>query len=78
MEKDFSELFKYLNEQFTHIDQRFDYMKKEFSDLQDSVDGFARKADVYFQEMLILAHKVDRHEKWMHQIAEKVGVKLEY
>jgi len=52
--------------------------KEEFSDLQTSVDAYAKKADTYFQEMVILAHKVDRHEKWFQQIAEKLGLKLEY
>ena len=27
---------------------------------------------------LLLRSKVDRHEKWIQQIAEKLGVKLEY
>lgn len=53
-------------------------LTKSFSDLQSAVDKFAKKADAYFQEMLVLAHKVERHEKWLHQIAEKLGVKLEY
>ena len=53
-------------------------IKRSFSDLQTSVDSYAKKADTYFQEMVMLAHKVDRHEKWFHQIAEKLGIKLEY
>ena len=52
--------------------------KEEFSDLQTSVGAYAQKADAYFQEMVMLAHKVDRHEKWFHLIAEKLGIKLEY
>ena len=52
--------------------------KEDFSDLQTAVDAYAKKADTYFQEMVMLTHKVDRHEKWMHQIAEKLGIKLEY
>lgn len=55
-----------------------DEMRKSFSDLLTAVDAYAKKADTYFQEMLMLAHKVDRHEKWIKQIAEKLGVKLEY
>lgn len=55
-----------------------DEMKQSFSDLQTSVDAYAKKADTYFQEMVMLTHKVDRLEKWIHQIAEKVGIKLEY
>ncbi len=52
--------------------------KSDVNDLMNAIDTYAKKADTYFQEMLILAQKVDRHEKWMHQIAEKLGIKLEY
>ena len=38
------------------------------------LDAYAKKADTYFQEMLMLATKVDRHEKWLHQMTEKLGV----
>jgi len=31
---------------------------------QTAVDTYAKKADAYFQEMVMLVHKVDRHEKW--------------
>ena len=64
------------------IKQDFEYfkdeIKKDFSDLQTSVDAYAKKADGYFQEMVVLSHKVDRHEKWFHQVADKLGIKLEY
>ena len=53
-------------------------MRKDFSDLLTSVDTYAHKADGYFQEMVMLTHKVDRHEKWLLEIAEKLGVKLKY
>lgn len=55
-----------------------DEIRKGFSDLQESVDTYAKKADTYFQEMVMLSHKVDRHEKWLISIAEKLGMKLEY
>lgn len=78
MEKDFSELIEYLDGKFTKIDSDFKELKKDFTNLQTSVDSYAQKADAYFQEMVALVHKVDRHEKWLHQLAEKLGVKLEY
>ncbi|MDP2930319.1 MAG: hypothetical protein Q8N56_01790 [bacterium] len=53
-------------------------VRKDFSDLQVSIDVYAKKADTYFQEMVMLSHKVDRHEKWLHMVAEKLGIKLEY
>lgn len=55
-----------------------DEMKKDFSKLESSVGNYATKADTYFQEMVVLSHKIDKHEAWIHQIAEKLGLKLEY
>lgn len=53
-------------------------MRQGFSDFQVSVDTYAKKADDYFQEMVMFSHKIERHEKWIQQLAEKMGVKLEY
>jgi len=72
------ELIRYLDEKFTRIDERFEKMENSFSDLQTSVDAYAKKADAYFQEMVMLAHKVDRMEKWINEIANKIGLKLNY
>jgi uncharacterized coiled-coil DUF342 family protein len=55
-----------------------DEYKKDFSNLLTAVDKYAKRADDYFAEMVSLARKVDRHEKWLLQIAEKLGLKLEY
>jgi flagellar motor switch protein FliG len=46
-------------------------LRKDFARLETSVDAYAKKADAYFQEMIMLSHQVKRHEKWLHQIAEK-------
>lgn len=53
-------------------------LKHDFNNLQTSIDSYAKKSDTYFQEMLLLANKVDRQEKWIHQLAEKLGVQLKY
>ncbi len=58
--------------------QDLEDLRKDFSNLQTAVDAYAHRADAYFQEMVALTHKVDRHEKWLQQIADKIGVKLEY
>lgn len=56
----------------------FEEIKQSFSNLQTSVDAYAKKADTYFQEMLMLARRIDRHEKWIKQIADRLGIQLEY
>ena len=80
MKEDFSELIEYLDERFTKIENQLETKaeKADVDKLFAAVDEYARKADTYFQEMLMLAQKIDRHEKWLHQVAEKLGIKLEY
>lgn len=48
MDKDFGELIEYLDKKFTQVDERFDEIKKDFVDLQTSVDTYGKKADAYF------------------------------
>ena len=46
-------------------------IKENFSNLQLSIDSYAKKADTYFQEMVILSHKVDKPPKIFYLIKEK-------
>ena len=50
--------------------------KDDINQLLNSIDAYARKADTYFQEMVMLSHKVDRHERWILQLAERLGITL--
>ena len=84
MKEDFSELIQYLDEKFANIDEKLDGLqenkadKSDVNNLMTAIDAYAKRADAYFQEMVALTHKVDRHEKWIQQIAEKLGIKLQY
>jgi hypothetical protein len=78
MNPDFAPLLDYLEKRFDRMETRIDELNQGFSTLQAAVDSYAKRADAYFQEMVALSHKVERHERWLHQIAEKLGVKLEY
>ncbi len=70
----FSEVFA-TKEDISVLEEK---MEENASSILTAVDAYSKKADKFFQELLVLAHRVDRHEKWIHQIAEKLGVKLEY
>ncbi len=94
MKEDFSELVEYLDGKFVAVDQKFFDVnqrldtidaklegkadKADVNELMTAIDAYAKKADTYFQEMVMLSHKVERHEKWFQQIADKLGIKLEY
>lgn len=77
-EDEFMKLFKYLQEMQSKIDIRFEEQDKKIDKVQNTVDAIAKSMIDYHQEMLMLAHKVDRMEQWIHEIAEKTGVKLSY
>ena len=80
-DEDIKKLIKAQKEVFAtkeDLMQMKEEIRKDYSDLLSSVDAYAKKADTFFQEMVMLTHKVDRHEKWIQQIAEKLGIKLEY
>lgn len=72
----FTKLFKYMEQRFDGVDKRFDKVDKEILDLKLAVAELAGLIKDYHQEMVMLAHKVDRLERWIHEIADKTGVKL--
>jgi prefoldin subunit 5 len=78
MKKDFSELIEYLDDKFNEAENDRADIRNEVKDLREAVNTYAKKADTYFQEMVMLSHKVDRHEKWFRQVAEKLDIKLDY
>jgi DNA repair ATPase RecN len=53
-------------------------LKEQFSRLVESIDNYAKKVDDYYQEMVAMNSKLNRHEKWIQQIADKLEIKLEY
>jgi uncharacterized coiled-coil DUF342 family protein len=64
--EDIDKIIKANKEVFTTKEdlQNFsDEIRKDFSNILTAIDAYANKADAYFQEMLMLANKVDRHEK---------------
>jgi hypothetical protein len=79
-EDEFSKLFKYMQAEFKVINDKLDgkASTESMEALTRAIDAYAKKVDDYVQEMLMLAHKVDRLERWINQLAAKTGVKLEY
>ena len=65
--------FSKIREDIQILDER---VTKGVENIQKSVDAYAKRTDGYMQEMLALAHKVDRIERWKLQIAQETGIKL--
>jgi hypothetical protein len=77
-EDEFTKLFQYMQTEFKQVRGDIGDVKDMVGSLQGSVDSYPKQVLEITQEHLMLAHKVDRIEHWVQQIAAKAGVKLEY
>ena len=73
----FTKLFKYIEKRFDAVDNRFDTVDTEIADLKGAVAELGGQLRDYHQEMIMLTRKVDRMERWIHQIAKQTGVELQ-
>ena len=53
-------------------------LRESVQALTISVDKLVKAVDGLRTEYTMVKNQVDRHEKWFHQIADKLGIKLEY
>lgn len=60
------------------IKQDVSGLRESVQALTVSVDKLVKAVEGLRQEYAFVTVKVDRHEKWFHQIADKLGIKLEY
>ncbi|MFH0803736.1 MAG: hypothetical protein V1877_01305 [Candidatus Tagabacteria bacterium] len=60
------------------VKENFAALRESIQALTVAVDKLAKSVEDLREEYLAIVTKVDRHEKWFHQIADKVGIKLEY
>ena len=58
------------------IDNEFTNLREAIQALTVSVDKLAKAVGDIRQEYVAISAKVDRMEKWIHQIAKKVGIEL--
>jgi len=69
-------------EEFYHfkeeVKEEFAVIREQIQALTISIDKLVKAIEVLRQEYFAIKSQLDRHEKWIHQIAEKLGIKLEY
>lgn len=75
---EFTKLFKYMQKEFGYVRKEFEIVHKETADIRLDIAELQGNLKDYHQELIMLARKVDRMERWIHEIAEKTGVKLSY
>ncbi len=78
VQDEFTKLFKHMNSRFDSLEKRFDETatKTQVDKLFGAVADLGANLKSYHKELLALGQKVDRLERWIHQIAQETGVKL--
>ena len=75
---EFTKLFKYMQEFRSEVTARFDKNDRDHGEIHAAIAELGGQVRDYHQEMLMMAHKVDRLERWIQQVAQATGVRLEY
>ena len=65
-------------EDLNDLRQDVNGLRESVQALTISVDRLVSAVSDLKTEYAAITNQIDRHEKWLHQIAEKLGIKLEY
>jgi hypothetical protein len=75
---EFTKLFRYMTERFDKIDQTL-ARKADAADLDRAptlLDKILKQQEVDEDERLVMGHQLDRLDRWVHELADKIGYKL--
>lgn len=60
------------------IKEEFTSLRQSIQDLTNSIDKLVKAVSDLKTEYIVITSQLDRHEKWIQLLAEKLGVKLEH
>jgi flagellar capping protein FliD len=66
--------FDEVNARIDKVEEKFD---KKFDQLLTAIDKLTNSIEIYHQEQVAIKAKMDIHEKWIFQLADKLGLKLQ-
>ncbi len=62
----------------SEVNKQFEQNRKEHAEMLEAIADLGGQLRDYHQELVMLGRKVDRLERWINQIAQETGVKLDY
>ena len=75
-EDEFTKLFKYITDRFDNVDKQFDNLSNRINNLEKLIDKVIKNQEIDEQERLVMGHQLDRLDRWVHEVADKIGYKL--
>lgn len=73
---EFTKLFKYMEKRFNQIDKRFEEVNERIDRIMSMLDALAKRQQIDEDERLVMSHHLERLDQWVHQLADRIGVKL--
>lgn len=73
---EFTKLFRYMTERFDKIDTQFAAQAARFDKLETLIDQVLKQQEIDEEERLVMGHQLDRLDRWVHELADKIGYKL--
>lgn len=67
-----------VDERFNGFDARADHLEEQFERLNDTLHSFLKRLDDMEKDNTARDAQLARLERWIEQVAQKTGVKLEY
>ncbi len=77
-EDEFTKLFKHMNERFDVIDNKLGNAatKDDINLILNRLDSIEKQLEISEEERLVMGHQLDRLNRWVQELADKLGHKL--
>ena len=75
---EFTKLFNHMNKRFDKLEKQLDNnaTKKQLDNLIVTIDGFLKRLDNIEADNMARDLQYARHDRWIHQLANKTGIEL--
>ncbi len=74
----YMKLFHYLREELATVHAEIQAVNRNVDSIRALVDVVAKEHEDEHAERMAMIRQLDRHERWHHLTADKVGLKLDY
>jgi hypothetical protein len=77
-EDEFTRLFKYMAERFDKVDKELEEKanKTDIHRVYDLLDKVIKQQEIDNDERLVMGYQLERLDRWVHEVARKIGYEL--
>ncbi|HTE58346.1 MAG TPA: hypothetical protein VK694_06390 [Verrucomicrobiae bacterium] len=75
---EFTKLFQYLQQMDRKIEKQTETMatKNNINQILNRLDSIEKQLEISEDERLVMGHQLDRLDRWVREVADKIGYKL--